>query len=157
GLAGLLPVPEIQYLAYLHNAADQLRGEAATLPFFSQGSYRNPMVVRIAGYAYQGFGGHFHNDTSRAALREIPRPVLGCPARPDRAAATLRPCLAAAAADGSMCVFLEPIALYHTRDLLAAGDGGWRVPYDPPDRWASGHVPVGRGRTHGDGTDLTIV
>src|SRR5262249_35116284 len=26
GLAGLLPVPEIQYLAYLHNAADQLRG-----------------------------------------------------------------------------------------------------------------------------------
>jgi 2-oxoisovalerate dehydrogenase E1 component len=54
GLAGLLPVPEIQYLAYLHNAADQLRGEAATLPFFSVGSYRNPMVVRIAAYAYQG-------------------------------------------------------------------------------------------------------
>ena len=44
GLAGLLPVPEIQYLAYLHNAADQIRGEAATLSFFSQGQYRNPMV-----------------------------------------------------------------------------------------------------------------
>ena len=28
GLAGLLPIPEIQYLAYLHNAEDQLRGEA---------------------------------------------------------------------------------------------------------------------------------
>ena len=28
GLSGLLPVPEIQYLAYLHNAEDQLRGEA---------------------------------------------------------------------------------------------------------------------------------
>ena len=27
GLAGLLPIPEIQYLAYLHNAADQLRGD----------------------------------------------------------------------------------------------------------------------------------
>ena len=26
---GLLPMPEIQYLAYLHNALDQLRGEAA--------------------------------------------------------------------------------------------------------------------------------
>jgi len=157
GLAGLLPVPEIQYLAYLHNAADQLRGEAATLPFFSQGSYRNPMVVRIAGYAYQGFGGHFHNDNSVAALRDIPGLILASPARPDDAAAMLRTCLAAAEADGSMCVFLEPIALYHTRDLLAAGDGGWRVAYDPPDRWASGHVPVGRGRTHGDGTDLTIV
>ena len=35
---GLLPIPEIQYLAYLHNAEDQLRGEAATLQFFSQGA-----------------------------------------------------------------------------------------------------------------------
>src|SRR5207248_552615 len=49
GLAGLLPVPEIQYLAYLHNAEDQLRGEAATMQFFSQGAYRNPMVLRVAG------------------------------------------------------------------------------------------------------------
>ena len=36
-VSGFLPVPEIQYLAYLHNAEDQLRGEAATLQFFSQG------------------------------------------------------------------------------------------------------------------------
>jgi 2-oxoisovalerate dehydrogenase E1 component len=69
----------------------------------------------------------------------------------------LRTCLAAAETDGSVCVFLEPIALYHARDLLAAGDGGWKAGYEPPERWASGHVPVGRGRTHGDGTDLTIV
>jgi 2-oxoisovalerate dehydrogenase E1 component len=157
GLAGLLPVPEIQYLAYLHNAADQIRGEAATLSFFSQGRYRNPMVVRIAGYAYQGFGGHFHNDNSVAALRDIPGLIVASPARPDDAAAMLRTCLAAAEADGSVCAFLEPIALYHARDLLAAGDGGWKVSYDPPERWAAGHVPAGRARTHGDGTDLTIV
>ncbi len=158
GLAGLLPVPEIQYLAYLHNAADQLRGEAATLPFFSQGQYRNPMVVRIAGYAYQeGFGGHFHNDNSVAALRDIPGLIVASPARPDDAAAMLRTCLAAAEADGSVSAFLEPIALYHTRDLLAAGDGGWKARYDPPERWAPAHVPVGRARTHGEGTDLTIV
>ena len=37
GLAGMLPIPEIQYLAYLHNAEDQIRGEAATLQFFSAG------------------------------------------------------------------------------------------------------------------------
>ena len=124
GLAGLLPVPEIQYLAYLHNAADQIRGEAATLPFFSQGQYRNPMVVRIAGYAYQeGFGGHFHNDNAVAALRDIPGLIIASPARPEDAAAMLRTCLAAAAADGSVCVFLEPIALYHTRDLYKSEDG----------------------------------
>ena len=158
GLAGLLPVPEIQYLAYLHNAADQIRGEAATLSFFSAGQYRNPMVVRVAGLAYQeGFGGHFHNDNAVAALRDIPGLVIACPARPDDAAPMLRTCLAAAQEDGSVCVFLEPIALYHQRDAQAAGDGGWLAPYRPPARWADTHAALGRARVHGDGTDLTIV
>jgi 2-oxoisovalerate dehydrogenase E1 component len=158
GLAGLLPVPEIQYLAYLHNAADQIRGEAATMSFFSAGQYRNPMVVRIAGLAYQeGFGGHFHNDNAIAALRDIPGLVIACPARPDDAAPMLRTCLAAAAEDGSVCVFLEPIALYHQRDECRAGDNGWLARYQPPDRWPEGHVPVGRARAYGAGSDLTIV
>ncbi len=158
GLAGMLPVPEIQYLAYLHNAADQIRGEAATLSFFSQAQYRNPLVVRIAGLAYQeGFGGHFHNDNAVGALRDIPGLIIAVPARPEDAAPMLRTCLAAARVDGSVCVFLEPIALYHQRDMCEPGDGGWRAPYLPPAAWPDGHVPVGRARTHGDGTDLAIV
>jgi 2-oxoisovalerate dehydrogenase E1 component len=158
GLAGLLPVPEIQYLAYLHNAADQIRGEAATLSFFSQGRYTNPMVVRIAGLAYQrGFGGHFHNDNAVGALRDIPGLIVACPARPDDAVPMLRTCLASARADGSVCIFIEPIALYHERDLHEPGDGGWLAPYSPPACWQGDHVPVGRARVHGGGRDLTIV
>lgn len=150
-VSGLLPVPEIQYLAYLHNAEDQLRGEAATLQFFSQGAYRNGMVVRVAGYAYQkGFGGHFHNDNALGVLRDIPGLVLASPARPDDAAAMLRTCLDAARADGSVCVFLEPIALYHTRDLYEDGDGLWLAP-------AAGDAPLGAARTYGDGGALTIL
>jgi len=157
GLTGLLPVPEIQYLAYLHNAADQIRGEAATQQFFSCGQFRNPMVARVAGYAYQkGFGGHFHNDNAVGALRDIPGLVIASPARPDDAAAMLRTCLAAAAEDGSVCVFLEPIALYHTRDLYDDGDGGWLADY-PASPAADAHVPIGRARSYGDGTDLTMV
>ena len=96
-LAGLIPIPEIQYLAYLHNAEDQLRGEAATLSFFSSGRFRNPMVVRMPGLAYQkGFGGHFHNDNGLAVLRDIPGLIVACPARADDAAAMLRSCVAAA-------------------------------------------------------------
>ena len=114
GVSGLLPIPEIQYLAYLHNAEDQLRGEAASLKFFSQDQYRNPMVLRVAGYGYQkGFGGHFHNDDAVGVLRDIPGLVIASPSRPDDAAAMLRTCVAAAAIDGTVCVFLEPIALYH--------------------------------------------
>jgi len=92
GVSGLLPVPEIQYLAYLHNAEDQIRGEAATLAFFSNGQYRNPMVVRVAGYGYQkGFGGHFHNDDAGAERRDIPGLVLASPSRPDDSPAAPRP------------------------------------------------------------------
>jgi 2-oxoisovalerate dehydrogenase E1 component len=152
GVSGLLPIPEIQYLAYFHNAADQIRGEGATLQFFSDRQYRNPMVVRVAGYGYQkGFGGHFHNDDSIAAIRDIPGVVIASPARPDDAAAMLHTCVAAAKAAGLVCVFLEPIALYHTRDLHAEGDDGWLAAYP-----AAG-VPIGRARMYGDGTDLTIL
>jgi 2-oxoisovalerate dehydrogenase E1 component len=154
GVSGLLPVPEIQYLAYLHNAEDQLRGEAATEQFFSQGQFRNPMVVRIAAYAYQrGFGGHFHNDNSVAVLRDIPGVVVASPALPDDAGSMLRTCVEAARVDGSICVFLEPIALYHERDLHEDGDGLWLADYPEPPA----HVPIGRGRVHGSGTDATIV
>ncbi len=154
GLAGLLPVPEIQYLAYLHNAEDQIRGEAATQQFFSSGQFRNPMVLRVAGYGYQkGFGGHFHNDNAIGALRDIPGLVIASPSRPDDAAAMLRTCMAAAAVDGSVCVFIEPIALYHTRDLHGERDSGWLAAYPGRDQ----HVPVGRARSYGDGGELTMV
>jgi 2-oxoisovalerate dehydrogenase E1 component len=158
GLSGLLPVPEIQYLAYLHNAEDQLRGEAASLQFFSTGQYRNPMVVRVASLAYQkGFGGHFHNDNAVGVLRDIPGVVVAVPARAQDAAPMLRTCLAAAHEDGTVCVFLEPIALYHTRDLHQPGDGAWLSPYAGPQHWAGQHVPIGHGRSYGRGTDLTLV
>ena len=123
---GMLPLPEIQYLAYFHNACDQIRGEAASLQFFSNNQYANPMVVRIAGLGYQrGFGGHFHNDNSITALRDIPGLVVGCPSRGDDAATMLRTLTALAKVDGRVSVFLEPIALYMTKDLHEAGDGKW--------------------------------
>jgi len=158
GVSGLLPVPEIQYLAYLHNAEDQLRGEAASLQFFSQGAYRNPLVVRVPGLAYQkGFGGHFHNDNAIGVLRDVPGLVVACPAHPSDAPALLRTCLAAAEVDGTVSVVLEPIALYHERDLHTPGDGAWLAPLTAPHAWEGAHVPIGAARTWGSGTDLTIV
>jgi 2-oxoisovalerate dehydrogenase E1 component len=162
GLAGLLPIPEIQYLAYLHNAEDQLRGEAATLKFFSQGQYRNPMVVRIAGLGYQkGFGGHFHNDNSLAVLRDVPGLVVAVPSHPSDAPAMLRTLVASARIDGTVGVYLEPIALYHQRDLYLDGDDGWLAGYDPPERWGEQHIAIGAARcwlpAEGDGGDLTVL
>lgn len=143
GQVGLLPVPEIQFLAYVHNAEDQLRGEASTLSFFSSGQLVNPMVVRIAGLGYQkGFGGHFHNDNSLAVLRDIPGVIVAVPSRADDAAKMLRTLVAAARIDGRVCAFVEPIALYHTRDLFP-GDGAWAFPLPPPsEAIAIGEVGV---------------
>ena len=150
---GLLPIAEIQYLAYFHNACDQLRGEAASLQFFSNDQYRNPMVVRIAGLGYQrGFGGHFHNDNSITALRDIPGIVVGCPSRGDDAVAMLRTLTALAKVDGRVCVFLEPIALYMTKDLYESGDGQWLTTFPAPGE----AMTLGEGRVYGEGDDLVV-
>lgn len=126
---GLYPVPEIQYLAYLHNAEDQLRGEAATFSFFSNTTLENPMLVRIAGLAYQkGFGGHFHNDNSLGVLRDIPGICVCVPARADDAVALYRTAHALGRLHGQVVVAIEPIALYHRKDLWAEGDGQWLAP-----------------------------
>lgn len=151
---GFLPMPEIQFLAYLHNAEDQLRGEAATLPFFSNGQFTNPMIVRIAGLGYQkGFGGHFHNDNSLAVLRDIPGVIIACPSTGADAAQMMRECVRLAREEQRVIVFLEPIALYPMRDLHEAQDGGWMTTYPSPDR----RISLGEVGVHGDGTDLAIV
>lgn len=150
---GLLPIPEIQFLAYLHNAEDQLRGEAATLPFFSRGQYANPMVLRIAGLGYQkGFGGHFHNDNSFNVLRDIPGLIVACPSDGATGAALLREAVRLAVEENRVVTFLEPIALYHTIDLHEKGDGKWAAPYD-----LALATPFGEIGMTGEGRDLLIL
>ena len=153
---GFVPMPEIQFLAYLHNAEDQIRGEAATLSFFSNQQYRNPMVIRIAGLPYQkGFGGHFHNDNSLAVLTDIPGIIVACPSSAADAPAMLRECVRLAHEDGRVVVFIEPIALYHTTDLQQPEDGGWTAPYVTPDQdKAIAHGVLGQS---GKGTELAII
>ena len=155
GYMGLLPFPEIQYLAYFHNACDQIRGEAASIQFFSNGQFRNPMVMRIASLGYQkGFGGHFHNDNSFTALRDIPGLVIACPSRGDDAAAMLRTCAALAKVDGRIVAFLEPIALYMTKDLFEPKDNQWLFEYPAPNQ----AIEPGEGRVYAeDAQDLLIV
>ena len=153
---GFVPIAEIQFLAYLHNAEDQLRGEAATLPFFSNGQFCNPMVIRVAGLGYQrGFGGHFHNDNSLAVLRDIPGIVIACPSNGYDAVLMLRESIRLAREEQRVVVFVEPIALYMTRDLHQPDDGLWTHQYP-----IVGNQPVLTVDSVGvrdDGKDLAIV
>jgi 2-oxoisovalerate dehydrogenase E1 component len=156
GHNGFVPIPEIQFLAYLHNAEDQIRGEAATLSFFSNKQYRNPMVVRIAGLPYQkGFGGHFHNDNSLAVLTDIPGIIVAVPSNAADAPAMLRECVRMAHEDGRVVIFVEPIALYHTTDISVPEDGGWTAPYTAPDK--ANEIAFGELHQHGTGDQLAII
>lgn len=158
GLAhnGFLPIPEIQFLAYVHNAEDQIRGEAATLPFFSNKQYTNPMVIRIAGLAYQkGFGGHFHNDNSLAVFRDIPGVIMACPSNGADAVDLLRSSIKLAQEQQRVVVFVEPIALYMAKDLHEDGDSGWTFDYQYQSL-ADHSVDTGV-RVDGDGKELCIV
>jgi len=156
GLAhnGFLPMAEIQFLAYFHNAEDQIRGEAATLSFFSQGQYTNPMILRIAGLAYQkGFGGHFHNDNSISIFRDIPGLIVAIPSRGDDAVQMLRTCAREAYEKGRIVMFVEPIALYMTKDLHVVNDKEWSFNYPSPDK----EIALGEFAQYGDGKDLAII
>lgn len=151
---GFLPIPEIQFLAYVHNAEDQIRGEAATLAFFSQGQFTNGMVVRIAGLPYQkGFGGHFHNDNSLAIFRDIPGVIVAVPSNGADAVKMFRTCCHEAWVNGRVCVFVEPIALYMTRDLHEPNDKGWTFSYPAYEE----KIALGEFGVIGKGKDLTIV
>ncbi|PSL19141.1 dehydrogenase E1 component subunit alpha/beta [Shimia abyssi] len=150
---GFVPIPEVQFLAYLHNAEDQIRGEAATLSFFSNGQFTNPMVLRIAGLGYQkGFGGHFHNDNSLGVLRDIPGVIVAVPSDGADGARMLRECVRLAREEQRVVVFVEPIALYPMRDLHGDKDGGWMRTYPAPDE----RIGLGEVGVSGDGP-LAIV
>ncbi len=151
---GFMPIPEIQFLAYIHNAEDQLRGEASTLAFFSQGQFTNPMVIRIAGLAYQkGFGGHFHNDNSLAVFRDLPGVIIAVPSNGADAVKMMRSCVKIANTYGRVVVFIEPIALYMTKDLHQEGDKGWSTPYPAPKE----EIAVGEFGVYGEGHDVLII
>ena len=137
-VSGFVPVPEIQYLAYLHNAEDQLRGEAATLRSSRRGSTATGWSCGSPGTAIRRASAGTSTTTTRSpCCATSPGSWSPRPSRPDDAAAMLRTCVAAAKVDGSVCAFLEPIALYHTRDLYEEGDGsGSRRRRRATSRWA---------------------
>ena len=88
----LLPIPEIQYLAYLHNAIDQLRGEACSLQFFSNGQFRNRWSCASPDSRTSAASGGTSTTTTRSARSARSRAC--CSRSP--AAATTRPACCAA-------------------------------------------------------------
>jgi 2-oxoisovalerate dehydrogenase E1 component len=61
--------------------------------------------------------------------------------------------MALAKVDGRVCAFLEPIALYMTKDLYEAGDGQWQFDYPALDQ----SMTLGEGRVYNEAANDLVV
>ena len=138
-VAGLLPVPEIQFRKYADPATEQLN-DCGTMRWRTRNRFAAPMVVRIPGGFFK-CGDPWHSQTNEVAFVHAIGWRVAVPSNAEDATGLLRSALR-----GN-----DPTLFFEHRALL---DGAWaRRPY-PGDEYV---VPFGLARRIREGAEVTIV
>ncbi len=138
-LAGLVPVPEIQFRKYADPATEQLNN-CGTLRWRTDNRFAAPIVVRIPG-GYRKIGDPWHSVTSEIVFAHQPGWLLAFPSNAEDAVGLLRTALRSN----------DPVIFFEHRAML---DAGWaRRPY-PGDEFM---LPFGKAKILQEGSDLTLI
>jgi 2-oxoisovalerate dehydrogenase E1 component len=138
-LAGLVPVPEIQFRKYAEPATEQL-SDCGTMRWRTNNRYAAPMVVRMP-IGFFKCGDPWHSQTNEVQFVHSPGWKVAAPCNAEDAVGLLRTALR-----GN-----DPVIFFEHRAMLDAPSA--RRPY-PGDDYA---LPFGKARIVQPGGDLTIV
>jgi 2-oxoisovalerate dehydrogenase E1 component len=138
-LAGLMPVPEIQFRKYAEPALEQIN-DCGTMRWRTNNRFAAPMVLRVPGGFFK-VGDPWHSQTNEVQFVHNPGWLVAVPSNAEDAVGLLR-----AGLRGN-----DPVIFFEHRAML---DDAWaRRPY-PGDDYV---LPFGRAKKTRSGDQITIV